>query len=168
MKNLISIFTICVVIIFLAGCEQRPQVAAIYKKAPDFTLADIKGKTWTLSDLRGKVVFVNFWATWCAPCIEEMPSMQKLYSRLSKDQFEMLAVLSKDDLAKAEKFAAKLGITMPILNDPASTIGPKYGLTGLPDTFIVDKRGIVREKFIGPRQWDAPKYHQMIMEYINQ
>ena len=80
----------------------------------------------------------------------------------------MLAVLSKDDLAKAEKFAAKLGITMPILNDPASTIGPKYGLTGLPETFIVDKRGIVREKFIGPRQWDAPKYHQMIMEYINQ
>ncbi len=168
MKKLISILTICIVTTLLSACEQQSEVAAIYRKAPDFTLADINGKIWTLSDLKGRVVFVNFWATWCAPCIKEMPSMQKLYSNLPKDKFEMLAVLSKDDLVKAEKFAQKLGITMPILNDPASTVGPKYGLTGLPETFIVDKRGIVREKFIGPRKWDAPKYHQMIMEYINQ
>ncbi len=168
MKNLIFFFIVCILVMFITACEQRPQVAAIYSKAPDFSLVDTAGKTWKLSDLKGKVVFVNFWATWCAPCREEMPSMQKLYSSLPKDQFEMLAVLSKDDLTRAEKFAQELGLTMPILNDPASTLGPRYGLTGLPETFIVDKRGMVREKFVGPRQWDAPKYSQMIMEYINQ
>ena len=94
--------------------------------------------------------------------------MQKLYTMLPKDKFKMLAILNKDDPALADTFVAKLGVTMPILNDQANIAGAEYGLTGLPETFIVDKQGVLREKFIGPAQWDSPEVVQMLMKYINQ
>jgi peroxiredoxin len=154
--------------LFISACGEAPKVAAVGMTAPDFTLVDRTGKTWTLSELRGQVVFVNFWATWCPPCREEMPSMQRLYSSLPKDKFKMLAILSNDKPELADSFAAKLGITLPILHDLASVVGPKYGLTGLPETFIVDKQGVLREKFIGPAEWDSPQFMQLMMKYINQ
>ena len=168
MKKLSFLVTIFCLALFLASCGQGPKVATVGKPAPDFTLVDLQGKTWTLSELKGQVVFVNFWATWCPPCRAEMPSMQRLYTMLPKDNFKMLAILSQDDPALARNFAAKLGISMPILDDQANNIGPKYGLTGVPETFIVDKNGVLREKFIGPAQWDSPQYVQMLTTYINQ
>lgn len=145
-----------------------PSLAVIGKPAPDFELQDTSGKVWKLSELKGQVVFVNFWATWCPPCREEMPSMQRLYTLLPKDKFKMLAILNNDNPAVADDFAAKFGITMPILDDQDNQIGPKYGLTGIPETFIVDKQGVLREKFIGGAQWDAPGFRQLMMNYINQ
>ena len=94
--------------------------------------------------------------------------MQRLYTMLPKDKFKMLAILNKDNPVVADKFAAKLGITMPILDDQDDQIGPKYGLTGIPETFIVDKQGVLREKFIGPAKWDSPGFRQLMMNYINQ
>ncbi|MDT8334662.1 MAG: TlpA disulfide reductase family protein, partial [Desulfurivibrionaceae bacterium] len=135
---------------------------------PDFSLVDLDGKPWTLSDLKGQVVFVNFWATWCPPCREEMPSMQKLYTTLPKDKFKMLAILNKDKPEVARTFAAKRGLTMPILNDQDNKVGPKYGLTGLPETFIIDKTGVLRNKVVGPAQWDSPAVERMLRHYINQ
>jgi len=136
--------------------------------APDFSLVDRQGKTWTLSELKGQVVFVNFWATWCPPCREEMPSMQKLYTMMPKDKFKMLAILNRDDPALADSFAKKLGLTMPILDDQPNIVGVNYGLTGLPETYIVDKKGILREKVIGGAQWDSPAYVQMISKLISE
>ncbi len=112
-KPLFLILFICLML-FISACGQGPQVATVGEPAPDFTLVDRKGKTWTLSELKGQVVFVNFWATWCPPCREEMPAMQRLYTMLPKDKFKMLAILNKDDPAVADTFAAKHGITMPI------------------------------------------------------
>ncbi|MEN8257474.1 MAG: TlpA disulfide reductase family protein [Thermodesulfobacteriota bacterium] len=146
----------------------QKEVAEVGKPAPDFTLMDREGKTWTLSELKGQVVFVNFWATWCPPCVKEMPSMQRLYEALPADKFKMLAILNSDKPINADFFAAKHKITMPILNDQENKIGPQYGLTGVPETFIVDKEGVVREKFIGPAEWDSPGVVQMLMGYINQ
>ena len=154
--------------LFLAACDGTPTQAVVGMTAPDFSLVDRNGKTGTLSELKGKVVFVNFWASWCRPCREEMPSMQSLYARMPKDKFEMLAIVENDKPERAEAFAAELGITLPILYDEAKTAWPKYGLTGLPETFIVDKQGVLREKFIGPAQWDSPQNVQMLMKYINQ
>jgi peroxiredoxin len=168
MKKLSFLILLFFLPLFIAACGQGPKVAEVGKPAPDFTLVDRKGKTWTLSELKGQVVFVNFWATWCPPCREEMPSMQRLYSSLPKDKFKMLAILNKDEPALADNFAAKLGITMPILDDQANNVGTKYGLTGLPETFIVDKQGVLRKKFIGPAQWDSPAVKRMLMYYINQ
>ena len=82
--------------------------------------------------------------------------MQRLYTMLPQDKFKMLAILNKDDPALADNFALKFGITMPILDDQDNQIGSAYGLTGLPETFIVDKQGVLREKYIGPAKWDSP------------
>jgi peroxiredoxin len=169
MLKLSSLFALILALSLSASsCGEVTRLAAVGMTAPDFTLADRAGKTWTLSELRGQVVFVNFWATWCPPCREEMPSMQRLYSKMPKDKFKMLAILSNDKPELADKFAAELGITMPILPDQTRTVGPKYGLTGLPETFIVDKQGVLREKYIGPSQWDSPQFMQLMMKYINQ
>jgi peroxiredoxin len=154
-------------ILFITACGESP-VASVGKPAPDFDAMDLKGKVWGLSKLKGKVVFVNFWATWCAPCREEMPSMQKLYEIMPKDKFEMLALFNNDKKTVAKDFVAKLGLTMPILSDEHNFAGTKYGLTGLPETFIIDKQGIIREKFIGPAQWDSPENIQMLKKYINE
>ena len=161
------------VIILLAclitlGCNDRPPGPKIGAPAPDFTLKDADGKTWRLSDLKGQVVFINFWATWCPPCLQELPSMQRLYATLPADKFKMLAVLNNDKMDAALFLAGQKGYTMPILDDSDNFAGSLYRLTGLPETYIVDKEGILRQKFIGPEQWDAPVYVDMINTYINQ
>jgi len=135
--------------------------------APDFELLDIEGNIWKLSELKGQVVFVNFWATWCPPCREEMPSMQELYKAMPKDHFKMLTILSNDNPALAATFAEKNGFEFPILEDPGSEVGRAYGITGVPETYIIDKKGILRQKYIGPRHWNAPEAQQMLMVYIN-
>lgn len=168
MKKLSLLILVCCWPLFLVACGQGPTVATVGEVAPDFSLVDRQGKTWTLSELKGQVVFVNFWATWCPPCREEMPSMQRLYTMMPKDKFKMLAILHKDEPAVSDSFAAQYGITMPILDDQNNVVGTKYGLTGVPETFIVDKQGVLRKKFIGPAQWDSPMFVQMLGKYINQ
>ena len=168
MRKLSLIILACCVSLLVSACGPPRDVATVGKPAPDFTLMDREGKTWTLSELKGQVVFVNFWATWCPPCVKEMPSMQRLYDTLPADKFKMLAVLNSDKPINADFFAAKHKITFPILNDQDNKIGPKYGLTGVPETYIVDKQGVVREKFIGPAEWDSPGVVQMLMGYMNQ
>ena len=168
MKKIFTFLLLFFLSLLITACEQPPTGATVGEIAPDFTLADTNGKTWTLSELKGQVVFVNFWATWCPPCREEMPAMQRLLDMMPKDKFKMLAVLNRDTLANAELFAEKNNITIPILNDMGNNIGPMFSLTGLPETFIVDKQGILREKVIGPAQWDSQEVVQTIMGYINE
>ncbi|MDT8334826.1 MAG: TlpA disulfide reductase family protein [Desulfurivibrionaceae bacterium] len=135
--------------------------------APAFELEDIEGNIWRLSELAGQVVFINFWATWCPPCREEMPSMQELYETMPKDRFKMVTILSNDDPALAEVFAEKNGFEFPILIDPGSEAGKAYGITGVPETYIIDKEGLLRQKYLGPRQWNSPEAQKMLMDYIN-
>ncbi|MFA7383140.1 MAG: TlpA disulfide reductase family protein [Desulfurivibrionaceae bacterium] len=168
MKRLLSPFTMLCLVFLLASCGQRPEVAEVGKPAPDFTLVDTKGKTWKLAELKGQVVFLNFWATWCPPCRQEMPSMQAVHASMAKDKFTMLAVLSNDDPALADAMAAKIGTTFPILIDPANKAGQAYGLTGVPETYIIDKQGILREKFIGAVHWASTESLQMLNKYIDQ
>jgi peroxiredoxin len=167
MKKLTLLILAFSLALFITGCGESP-VATVGKPAPDFDTIDLKGEIWSLSKLKGQVVFVNFWATWCAPCREEMPSMQKLYTKLPKDKFKMIALFNRDDPKPVKNFIAKLGITMPILDDHQNIIGEKYSLTGLPETFIVDKQGVIREKFIGPVEWDSPKIVDMLTKLINE
>ncbi|NTV13961.1 MAG: TlpA family protein disulfide reductase [Desulfobulbaceae bacterium] len=155
----------------LAGCkgssqEAAPPVRTIGKPAPDFVLQDCKGKTWHLSELRGKVVFVNFWATWCPPCRSEMPSMQELLQSLPPKDFQMLAILSNDQAEVAERLAASIGFTAPILLDPDNQAAKAYGITGVPETYIVDKDGILREAVIGGLHWSSPEARQMLASYL--
>ena len=164
-KTVLMIAALCLFLPF-TGCEKRSKPLRAGMPAPDFTLVDRSGKRWTLSELRGQVVFVNFWATWCPPCREEMPSMQKLHTMLPKEKFKMLAILCQDDPAKADLFTAGNGLTMPILHDGDDSVARRYGLTGFPETFIVDKQGVIREKIIGAAPWSSPGYVAMLMKYI--
>jgi peroxiredoxin len=168
MKRLLRLTLVFCLPLFIFACGQGQTFLKVGDPAPDFSLVDRQGKTWTLSELKGQVVFINFWATWCSPCLKELPSMQKLYETVPETKFKMLAILNNDKPVLADFVANQKGITIPILDDSQSLVASQYALTGLPETFIVDKQGILREKFIGAEQWDAPGYVQMIMKYINQ
>lgn len=125
--------------------------------APDFALPDLDGKTVTLADYKGKVVLLNIWATWCPPCVEEMPSMEKLYQELKDKDFAILAVSIDVSGAKAViPFMEKHKLSFSVLTDTEGAIKSLYQTTGVPESFIIDKQGIIVEKVIGPRDWAAP------------
>ncbi len=168
MKKFLLLYLVGCLSLFVFSCGQAPTLLKVGDPAPDFSLVDRQGNTWTLSELKGQVVFINFWATWCSPCLKELPSMQTLFTRLPDDKFKMLAVLNNDKPVLADFVANNNGITIPILDDSQNLVGAQYNLTGLPETFIVDKQGIIREKIIGAVQWDTPGALQMIMNYIHQ
>lgn len=168
MKKLLVLIVVFCLSIFISSCKQEQSTLKAGDTAPDFSLVDRQGKTWTLSELHGQVVFINFWATWCPPCLKELPSMQNLYTKIPKDKFKMLAVLNKDKPALADFVANQKGLTFTILDDEQNVVGAKYFLTGLPETFIVDKQGVIREKVLGASQWDAPGAVQTIMNYISE
>ena len=125
--------------------------------APNFTLRALDGRMVSLADYKGKVVFLNVWATWCPPCREEMPSMEKLYQELKGQGLEILAVSIDVSGAKAvAPFTKEKGLTFPALLDPEGTIQDLYGTTGVPESFIIDKKGIIEKTIIGPLDWSTP------------
>jgi peroxiredoxin len=122
--------------------------------APDFELPDLHGNVHQLSALRGKVVFLNLWTTWCPPCRMEMPAMQRLYNRLPPREFAMLAV-SQDEggAVVVAPFVTELGLSFPVLIDPEARVSGRYGASGYPETFIIDRQGQVVKHIIGPAEW---------------
>ena len=136
--------------------------------APNFILPDLDGKMVSLSDYKGKVVFLNIWATWCPPCVEEMPSMEKLYQELKGEPFEILAVNIDASGAKAVlPFMTENKLSFPALMDPKGDIKSLYQTTGVPESFIIDEEGIIVEKIMGPRDWDSPKAIGYFQNLIN-
>ena len=138
------------------------------KVAPDFYLSDLNDKELRLSDFRGKVVFLNFWATWCKPCREEMPSMEILYQNFEKDGLVILAisidrVTTKKDIPP---FVKALNLTFPILIDSWGQTDKRYKLMGVPETYIIDQQGILREKVIGPRDWTVLDNLQIVTQLL--
>ena len=125
--------------------------------APDFTLPGLDGQMVRLADFRGKVVLLNIWATWCPPCVEEMPSMEALYQKLKAEGFEILAVSVDVSGAQAVRpFMEKHRLNFPALTDTDGTVKSLYQTTGVPESFIIDKDGTIVEKIIGPRDWTSP------------
>jgi peroxiredoxin len=125
--------------------------------APDFAVPDLAGQAVRLSALRGKVVLLNLWTTWCPPCREEMPSMEQLYARLHDRDFELLAVSQDEDGKRVvEPFVREMKLSFPVLIDPEHQVGDRYGVWGYPESFVIDRNGYVVERVIGPRDWAAP------------
>jgi peroxiredoxin len=135
--------------------------------APDFTLPDLNGELISLSDFQGYAVLVNVWATWCPPCVYEMPSMEKLHQQFKSEKFKILAV-SIDSLgAKAvAPFMEKHNLTFEALVDPAGTIQTAYGVYGIPQSFIIDKQGNIIKKIIGPIDWATPEIFRFFQDLI--
>ncbi|MBX3084430.1 MAG: TlpA family protein disulfide reductase [Anaerolineae bacterium] len=125
----------------------------INNPAPDFTLNTLDGKTISLSDLRGKWVFLNFWATWCPPCVEEMPELQKLHDGgydTDPSQIVVLAVDKAEDKAQIEKFMTANNLSLPVAMDSDNVVSGKYVVVNLPITYIIDPQGMVRAQHISP------------------
>src|SRR6202008_994502 len=106
----------------------------------DFTLTDLNGKPWTLRDLRGKVVLLNFWATWCPPCRKEMPDLETLYQQF-KDQGLLILAISDEDPGTVKPFIAQQKVTYPILLDPGRKVNDLFQIEGIPKTFVYDRNG---------------------------
>lgn len=124
------------------------------KLAPDFVLKDIDGNEHRLSNYRGKVVLVNFWATWCPPCRDEMPSMDRAYKKFKKAGMVILAIDIGEDEDDIFKFTADYPVSFPLLMDKDSSVIRQWAVTALPTTYIVDPAGRLFYRAVGGREWD--------------
>jgi cytochrome c biogenesis protein CcmG/thiol:disulfide interchange protein DsbE len=146
----------------LSGCYAGSRPPRIGTTAPDFTVQDADHKV-TLGEFRGKIVVLNFWATWCAPCVEEMPSLVQLQQRF-KDKNVVVIGVSLDDNADAyHRFLKDYRIDFLTVRDPNKKTSNLYGTFKFPETYIIDRDGTVRRKFIGAVEWSQPE----IVDYLN-
>jgi peroxiredoxin len=135
--------------------------------APDFSFPGLDGKMVGLGDYKGKVVFLNIWATWCPPCREEMPSMEKLYKELKGEDFEILAVsIDASGMKAVDPFVKEYRLSFPVLLDPEGTIKSLYGATGIPESFIINKEGKIEQIIIGPMDWATPDVVRFFRDLI--
>ena len=132
------------------------------KQADDFALPTPAGATFRLGDQRGKVVMVNFWATWCPPCLEEMPAMERLYRKHKDAGFTLVAVSVDTDPKKVKPFLSEHSLTMPIGIDPKMELANTYGVRALPSSFLLGRDGNLAALAIGPRQWDNDAAHSLV------
>jgi len=147
--------------------EERPTFSKDYFKklriekaekritAPEFILDRLAGKPISLKDLRGKVVFLNFWATWCIPCRQEMPAMEKLHRELKGQGLEVVAINYRETKEEIRKFFDELGLTFTILLDKDGKVSEEYGVWSLPLSYFIDRKGEFVGKAIGSREWDS-------------
>lgn len=178
------IFPLCVMItsLLFAACQQRegggethvmgtktnqqvaPRVGYI---APNFTLRDINGNQVSLSDFKGQVVMLNFWATWCGPCKMEMPSMEDLQQELQGKNFKMLAIANDDEGESIVKpYIEQGGYSFQVLVDNTFTANDAYNITSIPTTVLIDQEGIITNKLFGARNWTHPSYKDLILNLI--
>lgn len=152
-----------VVLLMMTGCskqESAPAIAEVSenKPAPEITVNSLKNMPLKLSGMKGKVVLLNFWATWCPPCRDEIPSMMKLNSAMAGKPFELVAVsIDEGGVPEIEAFFKTSGYSLPTYTDPGGAAQKVYGITGVPETFIINKNGILVKKVIGPLAWDSPE-----------
>ena len=144
-----------VLVLFAMPSYRQGEASIAGKTAQDFPL-EVWGKPGHLTDLKGKVVILNFWATWCPPCIEETPSLNRLQKYVESRNALVLGVSIDEDPAAYEKFLKDYGIAFPTFREPTRKLALDYGTPVFPDTYVIDRHGKILRKFFGPQQWDSP------------
>ncbi len=147
-------------------------------RAPVFEVVTLDGEPASLLDYEGKVVLLNIWATWCPPCVYEMPSMQRLYEDFEGEDFEIVAVSidaprgERDGVGRRggdiREFAETHSLTFPILHDPEGRIQRTYQTTGVPESFVIGKDGVIYRKVSGATEWDQPQYIDFIRRLLDE
>ncbi|HET8923494.1 MAG TPA: TlpA disulfide reductase family protein [Candidatus Acidoferrum sp.] len=154
-------FAALVVVFFAMPSYRQGEASVAGKTARNFPL-EISGKPGHLTDLKGKVVILNFWATWCPPCAEETPALNRLQKYIESRNGIILGVAADEDPAVYEKFLRDQGVIFPTYRDPStkdnhSPIAEEYGTSMYPEAYVIDRRGKIARKFIGFQQWDSPE-----------
>ena len=172
MQRILYVLMTCLFLAFTACSKtdtaNKNVVATEKKPAPDVSVVSLaNGSTLKLSDLKGKVVLLNFWATWCPPCREEIPSMMKLNSLMAGKPFQMVAI-SVDEGGKSavESFFKESGFSLPTYIDESGASAKSYGVTGIPESFVIDKQGVIVKKIIGGFAWDSPEAVSFLEELM--
>ncbi len=161
-KRVIIISSLIFILILVFEWFQRDRFRPVKVgyPAPLFRLPLLGGGEVALEDYRGRVIFLNFWATWCTPCVEELPYIEHLYKIFKEEnRFKLLTInIDRGRREKIALFAKEYRLTFPILLDPEGRVARLYKTTGVPETFIIGKDGIIVEKVVGPRNWISPLY----------
>jgi peroxiredoxin len=170
-NNFQRLFFVAVMVLLAAGISPPAGAAGMplgemkaARPAPDFTLPDLDGVPHTLSAYRGRVVMVNFWATWCPPCRKEIPSMQRAWKILKGQGVVMLAIHVGGDVEDVAQFTYDYAVEFPVLMDRDSDVIDAWPIRGLPTTIIVDKNGVMALQAIGSREWDDPATLKRILQ----
>jgi cytochrome c biogenesis protein CcmG, thiol:disulfide interchange protein DsbE len=142
-------------LLVLSGCYSGTRPPRIGSQAPDFTVQDSQTKV-TLSQFRGQIVVLNFWATWCAPCVEEVPSLVEMQRRMKSKGVTVLAVSVDVDEDAYKSFIKDHNVTLLTVRDPSQKTNQLYGTFKFPETYVIDRQGIMRRKFIGAVDWTDP------------
>lgn len=160
MRRIVSPIALFLLVI-LAGCYSGGRPPRIGSNAPDFTVQDAD-RTITLSKFRGQVVVLNFWATWCPPCVEETPSLIQMQQRLKDKGVVVLAVSTDADEDAYHRFLKVHNVDLLTVRDAKQTSNALYGSVMFPETWIIDRNGVVRRKFVGAVDWNTPE----IVEFL--
>jgi peroxiredoxin len=162
-RKILSFIIVLCLTLFVGNAVSLEALPQIGKPAPDFVLNDINGKKVTLAEYKGKVIILNFWATFCGPCKAEMPSLNNLFLSFKKDGLIVLAISTDDSEKPVQSFVKTKGIAFPVLIEKDSQVfSDRYRVLGLPTTFIIDREGIIVGKILGDRPWDAPDMKEKI------
>ncbi len=146
----------------LTACYSNSRPPRIGASAPDFTVQDSQSKV-SLSQFHGQVLVLNFWATWCPPCVEEVPSLVEMQRRMRGKGITVLAVSIDQNEGQYEQFLKAYGMNLLTVRDPGQNVAGLYGTHGWPETYIIDRNGVMRRKFIGAVDWTAPE----ITDFLN-
>ncbi len=141
------------------GCDRGSHPSQTGKPAPDFVITD-DARTVKLASYRGQVVLLNFWASWCAPCVEELPSLLEFHHR--HPEIAIVAVSIDEDETAYRNFVTQRHVDFLTVRDPAEAVAIKYGTTGWPETFLIDRQGRIRRRFIGATDWTDPEIVQFL------
>lgn len=175
LKKLVLILTLFITTAVVADWQQ-PELShnltpvKTIVPASNFELADMDDEKIKLSDYRGKVVLLNFWATWCPPCVREMPSMERLHQQVNAADFKVIAINQMEDADQVFAFTGQLEVdpTFEILFDTTSEVSQDYAVRGLPTTYLIDKKGNIRYRAVGGREFDHPEVVKIINDLINE
>ena len=162
-KLFVSVFVLIAGIVLIILSTRQPEGPRVGQVAPGWSLVSEKGETKRLSDYRGQVILLNFWATWCPPCVFEMPSLQRLHRQFLGKKFRVVAVgVDENGWSAIRSFLRKSPVEFDLFWDQTAAVSELYGVSHLPESYLINQEGIIIKRFSGPVEWDSPEIVQII------